>query len=282
MQSLTVADMIDSKSISRLESILSPMAEQIDRIHHRTGSFGTQLEELHHIVKDIAGCTPQILATQGLDSRPPSSLYLDSSRQTSSTLESFIARDFLPPRHTSRPQPPTSRLSRSSAPPRSPDMSVTAVPSSPTSTTVVSNSPTTSIKKHISDFSFGGLPSRHSGSYVPSEAGTNNNGWPSPATNRFSHVSRQPSTRESTFARSPEVRERGIRPDSTILPALPPPAMDMPPDPEDDQIMAISKVSLNPPTQPEIVRLHRSSTTTSQKEVFEKHAFRNSAILCDV
>ncbi|KAI4945703.1 hypothetical protein J4E91_007614 [Alternaria rosae] len=43
-----------------------------------------------------------------------------------------------------------------------------------------------------------------------------------------------------------------------------------------------AKLSPYPSSQPEIMKLHRSSTTTSQKAAFEKEAFRNSAILCDV
>jgi hypothetical protein len=262
--------------------VVTPLAEQVDSIHLRPGSLGEQLEEVQRIVQDIAGRAPQIIAIQDLDtSRPPSSLYLDSSRQTSPTRESFTAREYFPPRHSSKPRSIQSRLSRSPVPPHSPDMSVTQVPSSPTATVFTSASPTPTAKKHISEFSFGGSPNRYSNSYTASDAGTNN-GWPNPAPNRYSHFSRQPSIRESQFSRTPEARERGPRPDSAILPALPPPAMDLPPDPDIDAITAISKLSLSPPTQPEIVRLHRSSTTASQKENFEKQAFRNSAILCDV
>lgn len=43
-----------------------------------------------------------------------------------------------------------------------------------------------------------------------------------------------------------------------------------------------TRLSPYPSTQPEIVKLHRSSTTASQKAVFEKEAFRNSAVLCDM
>jgi hypothetical protein len=43
-----------------------------------------------------------------------------------------------------------------------------------------------------------------------------------------------------------------------------------------------SALSLFPARQDSITKLHRSSTTASQKAVFEKDAFRNSAVLCDV
>jgi hypothetical protein len=260
---------------------VTPMAEQVDSIHLRTGSLGEQLQEVQRIVQDIAGRAPKIIAIQDLDSRPPSSLYLDSSRQTSPTRESFTARQYIPPRQRSNPRPIQSRPSRSPVYPHSPDMSVTQVPSSPTATVFTSNSPTSVARKHISEFSFGGSPNRFSNSYAASDAGASN-GWHSPAPNRYSHLSQQASIRESMISRTPEARERGSRPDSTILPSLPPPAMDLPPDPDVDAITVISKLGLSPPTQPEIVRLHRSSTTTSQKDLFEKQAFRNSAILCDV
>ncbi|KAF2795649.1 hypothetical protein K505DRAFT_239398 [Melanomma pulvis-pyrius CBS 109.77] len=279
---ILTAQALQSKSLSRLESIVTPVAEQIDSIHHRTGSFEEQLEEVHRFVKEIAGRAPQLLATLDLDNRPPSSLYLDSSRQTSPTHEAFTAREYFPSRQSARvPPPPSSQLSRSPVLPQSPDMSLTDPPSSPTTTAATSTSPSSTARKHISEFSFGGSPSRYSDSHASSD-GRASNGWPSPPTNRYSHLSRQPSKRESTLSRTPEVREKGLRPDSAILSPLPPPAMDIPPDPWVDHTMAISKLSLNPPTQPEIVRLHRSSTTSSQKEIFEKQAFRNSAILCDV
>jgi hypothetical protein len=258
------------------------MAEQVDSIHLRPGRLGEQLEEVQRIVQDIAGRAPQIIAIQDLSSSsPPSSLYLDSSRQTSPTPESFTAREYFPPRQSSKPRPIQSRLPRSPVPLHSPDMSVTQLPSSPATTAFTSASPTSSAKKHISEFSFGGSPNRYSNSYAASDAGTSNE-WPSPAPNRYSNLGRQLSNREPPLSRTPETRERGSRPDSAILPALPPPAMDLPPDPDADTITAISKLTLNPPTQPEIVRLHRSSTTASQKDIFEKQAFRNSAILCDV
>jgi hypothetical protein len=43
-----------------------------------------------------------------------------------------------------------------------------------------------------------------------------------------------------------------------------------------------STLSPFPTRQDSITKLHRSSTTASQKSAFEKDAFRNSAVLCDV
>ena len=73
---------------------------------------------------------------------------------------------------------------------------------------------------------------------------------------------------------------------------LPPPAMTLPPLPDTDTGAGASDVaslmsglSLGHQSQSanaEIKQMHRSSMTLVQKEQFEKLAFRNAAILCDV
>lgn len=71
---------------------------------------------------------------------------------------------------------------------------------------------------------------------------------------------------------------------------LPPPAMTLPPLPDaeagaSDAVSLMSGLSLGHQSQSansEIKQLHRSSMTLVQKEQFEKVAFRNAAILCDV
>lgn len=219
---------------------------------------------------DIVGQTPQLPPARDIDSRSPSSMQLNMSPQISPTPEAFRARDYFPPRQSSKRSPP---------PPSSPQESVTVVPSSPTAT-MMSTSPPTTTRKRISEFSVG-PGSRYSSSYAGSDAG-NSSGWPSPAPNRNSYISHRSSKRDSRLPKTPEMREPGSRPDSTVLPPLPPPAIDYDHDTGFEKAMSISKLSLHPPVQPEIVKLHRSSTTASQKSMFEKQAFRNAAILCDV
>lgn len=209
-------------------------------------------------------------------SRPPSSLTLNNPQSTGPIPESFSARECFLPQQSSRSIP---------LPSPSIDMSVTAVPSSPTAT-ATSLSPTTSptmspnSRKRISEFSFGGTTNRYSGSYASSDVGGGNSGWPGPTPNRNSYLGRSLSQRQNHLLGTPE--EPRSRPDSTVLPPLPPPAMDIPPDPEIDRVMPMAKLTVHPPAQSETAKFHRSSASASQRSSFEKQAFRNSAILCDV
>lgn len=252
---------------------MAPMAEQMDGIYHRTGSLDEQLEEVHRVLAQMAGRTPSIRATHAFESRPPSSLKLDMSQPATPSSDAFSAQQYFPPRQNSKRQVP-SRVPPSWSPSLGvPSNSSSSRPNSPT------DSETETYRKRISDFSFGASTSRYSDSFASSDA--ESTGWPSPSTNRNSLVSRQPSKTQSTLATTPEIREPRSRPDSSVLPGLPPPAIDIP-DNSIEKVMSFSKLKLHPPTQPEYTKLHRSSTTSSQKDLFEKQAFRNSAILCDV
>ncbi|KAJ4302745.1 hypothetical protein N0V90_001635 [Kalmusia sp. IMI 367209] len=267
---------LQSKSISQLESVVNPIAEQVDSIQHRTRTLSQQLDEANRIVKDIASRshlppTPNTMAS----SPDPTLSYSPQQLQTSP--DRYSGADFLPPRQesiASRPQsPPPSHTSpelrSASSPPRS------TMPS-----------PTTT-RKRISEFSVGGPGSRYSGSMASSD-GESSHDSKSPL--RYAYLSRQPSTKASSLAKSVAQREARSRPDSGVLsPMLPPPAMSLPPLPDadvTDTASLMSGLSLNhaarPETRSEIKQLHRSSVTLVQKEQFEKVAFRNAAILCDV
>ncbi|KAF2181890.1 hypothetical protein K469DRAFT_671176 [Zopfia rhizophila CBS 207.26] len=254
-----VMQALQSKSLSRLRSIVTPMAEKIDSIHQRTGSLSEQLEEVHRIVVDIAGRTPplppRLRAARDPDSRPPSSLHLDTSHQATPSSESFPAQEYFPPRSSSKPTAT-----------QSPEITTSEIPTSETST------------KRVSCFSFE-ASSRYSGSYPPSETGTSTN-WPSPVASRLSTAKK-----EATLPRTPEIHESQANPNRTSMPPLPPPAMDVLPDPGIEKAMSMSKLSLKSGSggdSPDIKKLHRSSMTAGQRELFEKAAFRNSAVLCDV
>ena len=253
-----------------MERVIGPIASKVDQLHENDGTLVGHLNDIHSVVVDISGQTPHISPIHDFGSRPPSSFQLDMSPRVSPGPEVFRARDYLPPRQSSRRSPP---------PPLSPSESVTVVSTSPP-TTIMSTSPPTAARKRISEFSVG-PGSRYSSSYAGSDAG-DSSGWPSPIPKRNSYLSRQSSKRETRLPKTPEMREPNSRPDSTVLPPLPPPAIDIDPDTGFEKAMSISKLSLHPPVQPEIVKLHRSSTTASQKSMFEKQAFRNAAILCDV
>jgi hypothetical protein len=53
----------------------------------------------------------------------------------------------------------------------------------------------------------------------------------------------------------------------------------------DEETSSLNKTHpllLIPTIQPEAIKLSRSTSTASQKEIFERHLFQNSAILCDL
>jgi hypothetical protein len=252
---------------------VTPMAERIDDIHHRTGSLTTQLEEVHRIVVEIAGRTPQMPSINYQNSSPPSSFNLDMPQSTSLSFQSFPFHQNFPLRRSSKDVPIPA--------PQSPEPRIINFPPTPRAT-----SPVSPIRnKRISEFSFGGSTSRYSDSrysdsYASSDA-SSTIGRMSTSTVRNSYVSRQASTRTSILPYTPETREPRSRPDSGVLSTAPPSIMDYQED-RIERVVRMSTSSLVPPAASEYSHLHRSSTTNSQKSVFEKDAFRNAAILCDV
>jgi hypothetical protein len=161
--------------------------------------------------------------------------------------------------------------------PRSTIKSLT--PSSPTeqASTSRASSPT---QKRVSEFSFGGASLRYSSSSYASSMASSG-GWSSPGTPLISHQSLATNKRSSPLPRTLEVREPGEHSDTGNLSLLPPPALKYTVHSELER--HTPKSTLSPfPSQPDLVKLHRSSTTSSQKAAFEKEAFRNSAVLCDV
>jgi hypothetical protein len=110
-------------------------------------------------------------------------------------------------------------------------------------------------------------------SYASSDAGQSSAGWQSPqSVVKQSRLSRQQSILTKKTPASPEIREQNQRPNSRHSTILPSPAIGS----EGSYELARTL------SQAEIERLYRSSTTASQRQTFEKEAFRNSAILCDV
>lgn len=83
---------------------------------------------------------------------------------------------------------------------------------------------------------------------------------------------------ESPKETTPQERERKPQRNSgSTMEPLPLPAL-----PVDSIEPAVSKLSLSPEITPKPLMLKRSSTSASQQYAFEKAAFRNAAILCDV
>ncbi|KAJ4353904.1 uncharacterized protein N0V89_005635 [Didymosphaeria variabile] len=264
---------LQSKSITQLESVVNPIAEQVDSIQHRTRTLSQQLDEANRIVKDIASRshfppTPNTMASS------PGTVPLQPSQISQ---DRYSATDFFPTRQSSK-------ISRPQSPPPSFGSPELSAPSSPPRSTLPSPQAT---RKRISEFSVGGPGSRYSGSVASSEEDFSHE---SKTPLRYAYLSRQPSTKAPSFAKSVANREARSRPDSGVLsPMLPPPAMTLPPLPDTDAgaetASLMSGLSLGQQTQSarsEIKQLHRSSMTLVQKEQFEKVAFRNAAILCDV
>ena len=138
---------------------------------------------------------------------------------------------------------------------------------------------TLSPHKRVSEFSYGGSSVRDSsGSYASSTSSV-------PSRASLTHPHALTSATESMgLPFTPELRE--IPPSTASFLTLLPPPMMRPPSSrsEMEASRGKSKSTLSPfPTrQDNITKLHRSSTTASQKAAFEKDAFRNSAVLCDV
>jgi hypothetical protein len=253
---------------------VNPIAEQVDSIQNRTRTLSQQLDEANRIVKDIASRS-HFPPTPNTTASSPDAFPLQPSH---SSPDRYSETDFFfAPRQTSN-------TDRHQSPPPSFDSPEIVAPSSRPRSTLPSPEIT---RKRISEFSFGGPGSRHSGSVASSE-GDSSHDSKSPL--RYAYLSRQPSTKGPSLAKSVRDREAGDRPDSGVLSTmLPPPAMTLPPLPDTDAgaetASFMSGLSLGQQSQSarsEIKKLHRSSMTLVQKELFEKVAFRNAAILCDV
>lgn len=149
-------------------------------------------------------------------------------------------------------------------------------PTSPSSLTETMTHPrvSSSTHKRVSEFSFGGSSLRYSSSSNASSTASSG-GWSSPGTPLISQQYLTNAKITGYLPATPEGRE--VRDHIGVaISLLPPPALGY-----------TSQLDLERPTsqstvQADLGKLHRSSTTTSQKAAFEKEAFRNSAVLCDV
>lgn len=183
------------------------------------------------------------------------------------------------------PAPSPRRTGRQTAPPSSRQQSACVVSPSPTSASAdappILTSPSSPVlpRKRISEFSFGGSSIRDSTSSCASST--------SSASSRGSLSNRHTliSVGESLpLLRTSELGEtmQSNTSSSTLLP----PAAVRPTSAQSatntSRLRSASTLSPFPARQDSITKLHRSSTTASQKAAFEKDAFRNSAVLCDV
>ncbi|EUC33561.1 hypothetical protein COCCADRAFT_95832 [Bipolaris zeicola 26-R-13] len=248
-------------SSTRLERVVKPMAERIDSMYTSSSSLDQQLDEVHRMVQDLDimsrdSATPPVPPKH--PARTPSTG--DASYQ-SSTLDH-------------------SDLSRS--PPRNPNLKI-SLPSIPYnqrlsqySTASLTNGPPTPLptRESISEASIMDSSLRYSSSsYASSEAGQSSTGWQSPqSAAKQLRLSRQQSISTRNGPASPEIREQTQRLKNRYSTLHSSPILG----PEVPHELGRTL------SQAEIEQLHRSATTASQRNAFEKEAFRNSAILCDV
>jgi hypothetical protein len=259
------------------------MVDRIESIDQGPGSLDEQLEEVHRMVESLVITTPAPQSPPIPPRHPARSPTTEHLTFLNSRTRQLSPPPTSPQRLESRgTRPKTPQRSQSPNQPGSPQSTIhLKAPSSPTETLTTSraSSPT---QKRVSEFSFGGSSLRYSSSSFASST-TSSGGWSNPGTP--STLGQQPSTstkKTSPLPRTPEVREPSEHSNDDALPLLPPPAMGYGAHSELHRVTSRSTLGLYPASQQDIVKLHRSSTTASQKALFEKEAFRNSAILCDV
>ncbi|KAJ4991702.1 hypothetical protein SVAN01_02817 [Stagonosporopsis vannaccii] len=264
-------------SLSQLERMVTPMAKRFDSMYDLPGSLEDQLEEVSRFVQELTLVDPVSKATptpQRNLARSPATEISDQLSTTSipvSPPESSQRRMNTQVKSPHVKSPSVSALSSASAP-TDKDASPT-FPSDPTVRTP------TAPRKHVSELSYGGTSIRDSTSSCASST--------SSARSRASSNSRHALisvSKSIPLPWTPELAE-SIRPCSSSFTLLPPPAMrpsSAQSAPDISGGKSNSTLSPFPAPQDSIAELHRSSTTASQKAAFEKEAFRNSAILCDV
>lgn len=251
------------------------MAERFESMYDLPGSLEDQLDEVSRFVRELTLASPMQAPPipQRNPARSPTAEMPDPLGATSIT--------FSPPPLS--PRRPSANASTSFSRHRA--VSATSVTSGPPSSNA---SPlltgdtdcwtTLSPRKRVSEFSFGGSSVRDSsGSYASSTSSV-------PSRASLTQHAFIPATESIGLPFTPELRE--IAPsDASSLTLLPPPAM-RPASSRSEMEFGRGKsnaaLSPFPARQDSITKLHRSSTTASQRAVFEKDAFRNSAVLCDV
>ena len=252
------------------------MAERFESMYDLPGSLEDQLDEVSRFVRELtlASSVQALPIPQRNPARSPTAEMPDPLSATSTPLS--------PPPLS--PRRPSANASTSFSRQRA--VSGTSVTSGPPSTNA---SPlltgdadcwaTLSPHKRVSEFSFGGSSVRDSsGSYASSTSSV-----PSRASLTNPHALTS-ATESIGLPFTPELRE--IPPSTaSSLTLLPLPTMRPPSsrsEMEPNRGKSKSTLSPFPTRQDSITKLHRSSTAASQKAAFEKDAFRNSAVLCDV
>ncbi|EFQ87533.1 hypothetical protein PTT_16976 [Pyrenophora teres f. teres 0-1] len=270
--------------------VVTPMVERNDIIYHSSKTLDRQIDEIHRMAQDLT-LTAQDPQTPPI---PPKNPARSPTTETSNPLGSKFAP------FSSPPHPDTGvSLPRFPQHPISPNQPTTASldtssPSEPSPTETISMARTSDVIRRrasrTSDFSFGSSSIRYSSSsYASSEAGTSSTGWqnhPQSSNDYYHNRDHSMSTKKTTpLPRTPEECGSGPIADNrhSSLHSLPVTRLAAPYELQRTSInISQAKLSPFPSSQPEIMKLHRSATTASQKTTFEREAFRNSAVLCDV
>jgi hypothetical protein len=263
-----------SKSLSQLDQVVASLAERFDSMYALPGTLDDQLEEVSRFVQELAINNP-VMQAPPVPRRNPARSPTSETPDPLDTIAAPLSPPALSPRRTY-----TSTTTRQRATSAEPLTSRPAtVDSSPTWTVQTSAEPPTPPRKRVSEFSFGGSSVRNSASsYASSNSSVPSRDSMNGRNARISVAKSLP------LPRTPELHEP-TQPKGGSLPLLPPPAIRPSSNYSADTIERVrssSTLSPFPARQDSITKLHRSSTTTSQKATFEKEAFRNSAVLCDV
>ncbi|KAF9631322.1 hypothetical protein BFW01_g2184 [Lasiodiplodia theobromae] len=286
---------LQSKSLSRLEETVHPMAEKVDEIHSAvTGDLCDKIQDVHTIVLALAGASPRLNPrdSRASDLVPlwdsplleplPESLRNSYYSRVSGTSQSQRSPDIAPLEGSGGGNgnyyPPGRRRSsrRESDTSTAPSLSETSSSvdwrssSGGTFSTMTAGTRTTS--SAMSPGSPGPSSSRRQ-STTP---------WRIEEAADEGESERQHPTSPLSPPQSPpqyRQQQQQCRADSRLSctsSILPSPAIPPDPDPE----VGLQRLSLGPPADVEKMPLERSITTKSQQDAFEKEAFRDSAILC--
>lgn len=253
------------------------MAKRFDSMYDLPGTLEDQLDQVSRFVQQLALVHPTTQAPP-IPQRNPARSPTAEVPDPFSTMPVSLSPPALSPRRAG--------MKAASLHSRQRSLSAASLTSRPTSNDISAvptsrqvATPPTPPRKRVSEFSFGGSSARDSTSSYASSTSSR------PSRDSLnSNYTRISVTRSPPLPRTPELSET-MRSNASSMTLLPPPAM-RPPSaqsaPDVGRVRSNTTLSPFPAQQDSITKLHRSSTTTSQKAAFEKDAFRNSAVLCDV
>lgn len=266
-----------SESTSQLEGVVAPMAERFDSMYSLPGTLEEQLDEVSRFVQELAIANPASQAPpipQRNPARSPTAEVSDPLSTTTVPLSPTVRSSRRMNSEVFSTQSRQRSVSRDSSTfrPASSD-------SSPTQSSETNPRTIASPRKRVSEFSFGGSSVRDSTSSYASSTSSMPSRDSLNSRHTFMSMSKSlplPGTPELSEPKPPKTGSLSLLPPAAIRPSSTHSTQTI------DRTRSQSTLSPFPARQDSITKLHRSSTTSSQKATFEKEAFRNSAVLCDV